>query len=83
MYKDALTATEHSCSNDSRLVWCEATEDNISDLRRWASASALWFPPGAYGETHYHDRWEFRGWDLDCGGYPFDWCVAVEPPEEV
>lgn len=82
MYKDALTAVEQSSGNDSRLVWCEATEENLYWLRKWSNQSVLWGFEWC-GETHHHDRWEFRGWDYDHDGSQIDWCVAVEPPEEV
>jgi len=82
MYRDAMTAVEQSSNNDSRMVWCEATEDSVYWLRKWANDAAR--TDGTdYGETHYHDRWEFRGWDYDHEGNECDWCVAVEPAVEV
>lgn len=82
MYKDALTATEQSCGNDGRLEWCEATEENIANLRKWSNDAAC--RGFSYcGETHHHDRWVFVGWDYDHDGNMCEWCVAVEPPVEV
>ena len=81
MWKTALIAVEQSSGHDNRLEWCEATEDNIYWLRKWSNEAVRW-GYNYCGETHYHDRWEFRGWDYDHDGNECDWCVAVEPPED-
>ncbi len=75
-YRDALTAVEDSQRNAGWPARCEATDENIANLRRWAN-DAMRRGRGYCGETHHFDSWLFIGNDDGC-----DWSVVVKVEDE-
>lgn len=73
MYKKAGTAVEQSQGRNGAEVWCEATVENVRDLRAWASDARRREGPTDYGEWSDAEGLVFCGRDDH-----LDWCVRVE-----
>lgn len=82
MYKDALTAVEQSMGNDGKVTYCEATDDNLANLRTWVEHSRRTSLLRRYGETATAEGREFLGWDWDHEGRERDWCVVILDEDE-
>ena len=75
MFRDALSAVEQSTSLRVATS-CEATDDNLANLRLWSADCDRQSPWGRrYGETATPDGRMFRGFDDDTG---LDWCVFAD-----
>jgi hypothetical protein len=72
MHKDAMTAVEQSQGRDGCAVWCEATAENIRNLRTWAS-DARRREGLVCGEWWDAEGLLFRGCDDG-----MEWAVRVE-----
>lgn len=74
-YREASTAVDASAGNDGATIYCEATDDNLTNLRQWAAECDRRRPRGRrYGETAASYGRVFRGFDDDVGE---DWCVVI------